>query len=635
MKYLIKIKEIFNRILLFYYRIVKIHTGYRIPNKLFLILIIIVSVASIFLRNDFLVVYKDNYFILSMLFFMGVLNILFIQFNLLCRITITLYKGIPYFHKTIKWCTTYGYIGLSYYKKLYFSFLILNLYLIVMGVVVLIRLYSIIYTYDLSLFQMILVYNILISLFLYFSYINRNIDHYDFKGKIILGEDENLSFITKLILLLLPTLILLNLFSYFDVNLIPKISIIKTIYCDPKDGNGNSQTNENIQETSDTNNKNNKNLQGNKNTQVRGTTNTTVNTTNINNQFNQNQQINTQLNSPISEVNTIKYQYFDHIRNLYLNHSFWENIIFLESLRDKLILPNSFITERINFILGEALEKSSFNQYFYNNPNLKNLQLLLCPDYLYFRYNLVPVYFNNYYEVYHLFIKNNRLTFNMVYSIHNKCFNLFEVYQYIKENNKLPLPRLSKNVNNTILHTISTTILKVTRGLISPDSLTIHPNNRIFDAYNNAVICGQIQKLEGVNIKKVFEFNLIVTIGPGRGYTGYYLLDNVDQLKYLIIEEIKLTQSNWEALVDSPMAIDVIKRSHILSNEYMLTGTLNCNLKNIDLLLEFNYSNNKFMGYIPDKYTSPEIRREFNNMLMEFKKKIIIFKVIKEYLSRN
>ena len=63
MKYLVKIKEIFNRILLFYYRIVKLHTGYSIPNKLFLLLIIIVSVASIFLRNNFLDYFKENFII--------------------------------------------------------------------------------------------------------------------------------------------------------------------------------------------------------------------------------------------------------------------------------------------------------------------------------------------------------------------------------------------------------------------------------------------------------------------------------------------------------------------------------------------------------------------------------------------
>ena len=339
MKYLVKIKEIFNLILLFIYRIVKIHTGYRIPNKLFLLLILSVSVASIFLRDNFLDYYKENYIILSMLFFLGVLNMLFIQFNLLCRITVTLYKGIPYFNYIIRWCVQYGYSGLSDIKKLYFCFLLLNLFLIVMGCLVLNRLYSILYSYDLSLFQMILVYNTIISIFLYFSYINRNIDKYEFKGRILFGKDENLSFLRKLILLVFPTLILFNLLNYFDFKLITKLFMFKTIYCDPKDGNGNSQTNENIQESSSSSNKNNKNLQENKNTQLRGQTNTTVNTTNINNQFNQNQQLNT----PIIGGDFIKYHYMEQIQTLYRKNSFWENIIFLESLKGKQLISDSVI----------------------------------------------------------------------------------------------------------------------------------------------------------------------------------------------------------------------------------------------------------------------------------------------------
>ena len=228
MKYLVKIKEIFNLILLFIYRIVKIHTGYRIPNKLFLLLILSVSVASIFLRDNFLDYYKENYIILSMLFFLGVLNMLFIQFNLLCRITVTLYKGIPYFNNSIRWSYKYGYIGLSNIKNLYFCFLQLNLFLIIMGCLVLVRLYSLMYTYDKSIFQMIIVYNTIISIFLYFSYINRNIDNYQFKGRILFGIDENLSFLRKLILLVFPTLLLLNLLNYFDVR-ITKMFNFKTI----------------------------------------------------------------------------------------------------------------------------------------------------------------------------------------------------------------------------------------------------------------------------------------------------------------------------------------------------------------------------------------------------------------------
>ena len=407
--------------------------------------------------------------------------------------------------------------------------------------------------------------------------------------------------------------------------------MFKTIYCDPKDGNGNSQTNENIQESSSSSNKNNKNLQENKNTQLRGQTNTTVNTTNINNQFNQNQQLNT----PIIGGDFIKYHYMEQIQTLYRKNSFWENIIFLESLKGKQLISDSVIKERMTFIMGEAQEKSIFNQYFFNNPSIKSIQLLLCPENLYFRYNLVQVYFNNYYEVYHIFINNNRLTFNKIYSIHNKCFNMFELYQYIKENNNLPLSKMAKNVNNSILHSISEMVLKVTRGLVTPDRIVAYSNNRIFEAFKMAVHSGQIVKIEGVNIRRVLGFEIDVITAPGGGFSGYYLIDNFDQFKYLINEEIKMIQSNWDSFVVSPMAIDFIKRSAILSNEYFRTGTLNYNQRNIDILLEINNNNNKYLGNLPVNYTSPEMRQDFNNMLIDFKQKLFLFKVIQEYFSRS
>ena len=77
------------------------------------------------------------------------------------------------------------------------------------------------------------------------------------------------------------------------------------------------------------------------------------------------------------------------------------------------------------------------------------------------------------------------------------------------------------------------------------------------------------------------------------------------------------------------------KRSAILSNEYFRTGTLNYNQRNIDILLEINNNNNKYLGNLPVNYTSPEMRQDFNNMLIDFKQKLFLFKVIQEYFSRS
>ena len=82
------------------------------------------------------------------------------------------------------------------------------------------------------------------------------------------------------------------------------------------------------------------------------------------------------------------------------------------------------------------------------------------------------------------------------------------------------------------------------------------------------------------------------------------------------------------------MVIDIIKRSTILMKEYLGTGTLNYNQRNIEILLEINNNYNQYLCNLPVKFNSPEMRQEFNNMLIDFKKKLFIFKIIEEYLNR-
>ena len=86
-----------------------------------------------------------------------------------------------------------------------------------MSVVVLIRLYSIIYTYDIILFKLIFVYNTIISIFLFFSYINSNIHKYEFKGKILFGKIIENSLNSKINLNKIDSR--LKLCSYFIVKI--------------------------------------------------------------------------------------------------------------------------------------------------------------------------------------------------------------------------------------------------------------------------------------------------------------------------------------------------------------------------------------------------------------------------------
>ena len=96
MKFIYNIKHYLNRFFYFYYNIARLKTGYIIPNKLFLVFIFIIGFSSFFLRTNVLESYKDYTIILNIIIFLGILNIVYLQFNLLVRITITLIRGIPY-----------------------------------------------------------------------------------------------------------------------------------------------------------------------------------------------------------------------------------------------------------------------------------------------------------------------------------------------------------------------------------------------------------------------------------------------------------------------------------------------------------------------------------------------------------
>lgn len=76
-------KTLFNNFLIFYYRINKLNTGYILPNKLFVLLIIIISTSSLLIRNNFLEYYKENPYIFYTILSSGIFSIIYMVFNLL------------------------------------------------------------------------------------------------------------------------------------------------------------------------------------------------------------------------------------------------------------------------------------------------------------------------------------------------------------------------------------------------------------------------------------------------------------------------------------------------------------------------------------------------------------------------
>lgn len=88
-----------NKFFNYYLRIIKLETGYKPTNKYFIIFIIFIGIVSILLRNYIMRTFSHYSFIVNALFSIIILNIIYLQFNLFCRVTLILFKGLPYFYK--------------------------------------------------------------------------------------------------------------------------------------------------------------------------------------------------------------------------------------------------------------------------------------------------------------------------------------------------------------------------------------------------------------------------------------------------------------------------------------------------------------------------------------------------------
>ena len=96
------IKTTFNKIVYHYSQIVKLHTGYRINSIPLLLFILSISLGSIFLRIDVFEELRLPTLVLNVIFLFGLLNLIFLQFNFGCRLTLTLGKGLPFFARELR-----------------------------------------------------------------------------------------------------------------------------------------------------------------------------------------------------------------------------------------------------------------------------------------------------------------------------------------------------------------------------------------------------------------------------------------------------------------------------------------------------------------------------------------------------
>lgn len=86
---ILKIKSLFKTMLWHYYQIVNLHTGYKNNSLIFMSILFIIGLCSMLLNKD---IFENitNPDILNILLLSGIINGVYLQFNLGCRLTITI-----------------------------------------------------------------------------------------------------------------------------------------------------------------------------------------------------------------------------------------------------------------------------------------------------------------------------------------------------------------------------------------------------------------------------------------------------------------------------------------------------------------------------------------------------------------
>ena len=141
------------------------YTGYRFRNIPLLIGLLCTGFISLFFRESVITSLSDYPILLHILFYNCNLYIVFLQFNLGCRLTITFWVGLPQFYNGIK-------SGKQLFKHYLPGFLVYNITLSVLSILVLLRLYSVIRGYVPALYDVINIYNVLFSYVLYRIYMD-------------------------------------------------------------------------------------------------------------------------------------------------------------------------------------------------------------------------------------------------------------------------------------------------------------------------------------------------------------------------------------------------------------------------------------------------------------------------------
>jgi len=202
------------------YTLIRMYTGYRIRNIFLLVILFLFSTLIFFFYKEFYtLILKDPLLGITLILILcGFIS--YLQFNLGCRIIITLTKGIPHF------------LNISANKDnmlLFLGFMIYNLFLVYFSFSIIYKTSLLLYWYDSTLFDLFYINNLLISTVLLSSYLYVHYEGYSLtmSQKYKIGN----GLLIRSFILLMPLIIVLGAY-YSDFN---QFNLFNVVHCDSVD----------------------------------------------------------------------------------------------------------------------------------------------------------------------------------------------------------------------------------------------------------------------------------------------------------------------------------------------------------------------------------------------------------------
>ena len=375
-----------------YYKACRLPTAIPFNHLKYLIIIFLLSVICIFI-NDNLIINVHNPAILFLFYICGLLYLIFLQCNIICRVNMLCNYGIPLLMKRKE------YEVLLYY-------LLLNIIYVVLSLLVIFRLCLLCINIDPLFLGVTTLYTLCASSELYSEYLKKYMyesDYHEMHDKPI-----NLKKLDCLILLALPLTLLTNILynysnlfywikGYFIVNAQPNNRFLSM--------NTNVQSNDNVQGSS-SNESSNTNSQGNKNAQLNVNTNVSDN-----NQINSNQQGQVAPSSSKTQEQIAKILYKKRIKALEFRYNndlqytilrttlhdyiaiapYWDCVQYLSILRIN-YSNNDQLLQLIDSFTGDLIQKL-------NKNIINNIMFLHSPTVTLNSMNYLPVYLNKVYQI--------------------------------------------------------------------------------------------------------------------------------------------------------------------------------------------------------------------------------------------